>query len=446
MTHYFKATKILNKKNLLLTSCALGSTLAFTKRFYSKEMEQKPSYSSIDVTKKNFQHITSEFKENLNDCIFVSFDFEMTGLLVSPNQELLSDTMQERYSKIRDSIQKLTALQIGVCLWKRDEKNKNKLIAIPYTFNLFPNKRDFVVSSAAFQFLASHNFDFNKVIKEGIPFLNQDQLEKFKREYKHSEFVQLDEKDVKYLNETVDYINCWFSLAKEGEQLKIPEKSPYHRRILYQRIPKWFNGITLETKSDNSGNSFLVVQKVSEEFQKDIEEIKYKKLLSQELGFTMIANLLMNSKKPLVGHNSLLDLVHFYQHFHKDLPEDVNEFKKDLKKQFPKIYDTKLLSLKTSILDDFLPIPDRHLENLYKTVTKPNHFLYPEFEIQIPNHQLSTNSKQAHNAGYDAFMTGVLFSKLLYHHSNSIDFNNINFNDQFLNTINMMRHNQNFKI
>ena len=111
--------------------------------------------------------------------------------------------MQERYSKIRNSIQQLTTLQIGICLWKKDENQKDKLIAIPYTFNLFPNKRDFVVSSAAFQFLASYNFDFNKVIKEGIPFMNKDQLEKFKREYKHSEFVQLDAKDVKYLNETV---------------------------------------------------------------------------------------------------------------------------------------------------------------------------------------------------------------------------------------------------
>ena len=107
----------------------------------------------------------------------------------------------------------------------------------------------------------------------------------------------------------------------------------------------------------------------------------------------------MKSKRPLIGHNSLLDLVHFYQQFHKDLPEDLNEFKKELKKQFPNIYDTKLLSLNTSMLDDLIPIPDRHLENLYKIVTKPNHFKFPEIEIKTPFNTLDT-SKQAHNAGY----------------------------------------------
>jgi poly(A)-specific ribonuclease len=132
----------------------------------------------------------------------------MTGLLVNPNQELLQDTLQERYTKLRDSIQKLTTLQIGICLWKVDEKDQNKLIATPYTFHLFPVRRDFVVSSGAFQFLASHNFDFNKVFKEGIPFLNENQAEAFQHEYKNSRELRLDSKDIEYLNEKVFVKEC----------------------------------------------------------------------------------------------------------------------------------------------------------------------------------------------------------------------------------------------
>jgi hypothetical protein len=65
--------------------------------------------------------------------------------------------------------------------------------------------------------------------------------------------------------------------------------------------------------------------------------------------------MMMNSKKPLIGHNSLLDIVHFYQQFHKDLPLSVEEFKKDLNVQFPKYYDTKILSLRTPSLDNHIP-------------------------------------------------------------------------------------------
>jgi hypothetical protein len=64
-------------------------------------------------------------------------------------------------------------------------------------------------------------------------------------------------------------------LAKEGEELKLDENNPYHRKILHQKLPKWFQGITLETKFDNQGNSFLIVQKVSEEMKKEIEELQF---------------------------------------------------------------------------------------------------------------------------------------------------------------------------
>jgi hypothetical protein len=64
-------------------------------------------------------------------------------------------------------------------------------------------------------------------------------------------------------------------LANEGDELKLDESSPYLRKILYQKLPNWFQGITLETKFDNQGNSFLVVQKVSEALKKEIEEMQF---------------------------------------------------------------------------------------------------------------------------------------------------------------------------
>ena len=65
MTYFKRGLTKVKKKNFFLTSCvALSSTLLFSKKFYSKEVEKSSNitYSSIDVTKKNFQHITQEVR------------------------------------------------------------------------------------------------------------------------------------------------------------------------------------------------------------------------------------------------------------------------------------------------------------------------------------------------------------------------------------------------
>lgn len=94
----------------------------------------------------------------------------MTGLYPQDISENYSDTLDERYQKMRNSVQRLAPLQVGFCCWK---KEGDEYIATPFTFYLFPSERDFLVSSSAFKFLTENNYDFNKTFKEGIPFINQ---------------------------------------------------------------------------------------------------------------------------------------------------------------------------------------------------------------------------------------------------------------------------------
>ncbi len=61
------------------------------------------------------------------------------------------------------------------------------------------------------------------------------------------------------------------------------------------------------------------------------------------LGLRRLFTLIANKGIPLVGHNCLYDLMFMMQAFDGPLPESLDEFRKNLHKCFPKIYDTKYI-------------------------------------------------------------------------------------------------------
>lgn len=56
---------------------------------------------------------------------------------------------------------------------------------------------------------------------------------------------------------------------------------------------------------------------------------------------------MINSKKPLVGHNMIYDLGFIYNQFIDALPDNYLEFTKIWTEKFPSLYDTKVLSVAT---------------------------------------------------------------------------------------------------
>jgi hypothetical protein len=76
----------------------------------------------------------------------------------------------------------------------------------------------------------------------------------------------------------------------------------------------------------------IQVKKISEAQRKEYEENKekYKSLeedmLDSLLGFSRLFKLLVELKKPIVGHNLLLDLVMMYNQFHEQLPSKSSLF------------------------------------------------------------------------------------------------------------------------
>jgi poly(A)-specific ribonuclease len=64
----------------------------------------------------------------------------------------------------------------------------------------------------------------------------------------------------------------------------------------------------------------------------------------QELGFSLIVGYMMESKKPLIGHNMIYDLGFLFSQFVGPLPNTFKEWATHVEKAFPCLFDTKVLS------------------------------------------------------------------------------------------------------
>lgn len=67
-------------------------------------------------------------------------------------------------------------------------------------------------------------------------------------------------------------------------------------------------------------------------------------LMNSVLGFSQIINLLVEHKKPIVGHNIFLDVLLLHSQFIGPLPKKYSLFKKTVNNLWPMIYDTKYIS------------------------------------------------------------------------------------------------------
>ncbi|KAJ2754167.1 hypothetical protein IWQ56_006535, partial [Coemansia nantahalensis] len=147
----------------------------------------------MDVTRDNFAAALARFKAAIGGCDFVAMDMEMTGLYESrehqPNAR--QDSQDERYAKLRRSVEAFTVVQVGICLftWVADG-DAGYYEARPFTFNVFPGASAGSVSadvhfgckSSAFDFLTRSSFDFNKWVYQGVRYLRADDAERIRRD------------------------------------------------------------------------------------------------------------------------------------------------------------------------------------------------------------------------------------------------------------------------
>ncbi|XP_077684422.1 poly(A)-specific ribonuclease PARN isoform X3 [Eretmochelys imbricata] len=399
----------------------------------------------MEIIRSNFKDNLNKVYEAIEEADFLAIDGEFSGISDGPSVSTLTngfDTPEERYQKLKKHSMDFLLFQFGLCSFKYDHAEA-KYIMKSFNFYIFPKPFNrsspdvkFVCQSSSIDFLANQGFDFNKVFRNGIPYLNQDEERQLREQYdeKRSQAngaatlsyispnatkcpVTIPEDQKKFIERVVEQIEdliqneenknlqlepctgtgskdllswsfgifpCLKSLNFQMFILKFCSGGNtyqgFQRKLIYQTLSwKYPKGIHVETLETEKKERYIVISKVDEEERKRREQQKQAKEqeeLSDAVGFSRVIHAIANSGKLVVGHNMLLDVMHTIHQFYCPLPEEI-------------INNTSLAELEKRLKE----IP----------------FNPPEVESAEGFPSYDTASEQLHEAGYDAYITGLCF-------------------------------------
>jgi hypothetical protein len=107
------------------------------------------------------------------------------------------------------------------------------------------------------------------------------------------------------------------------------------------------------------------------QFINKLEDEDIEVIIERLFGFTKVIEALEKTKKPIVGHNMLMDLILLVKQFYVDLPPAYDDFKALTHQLFPIIYDSKHVSaalrLELGRLKQKVKLPTGDMEFLYDT-------------------------------------------------------------------------------
>ena len=141
-------------------------------------------------------------------------------------------------------------------------------------------------------------------------------------------------------------------------------------------------------------------------------ETNWESTIQEHVGFSHVFKMLVKSRKPLVGHNLLMDLMLMYQHLYQPLPPSLTEFKHNLLKLFSCIIDTKQLCNIVRREYNVL-LSGTSLGEVYGQLSSAEWSLQSLCapDISIANSHIKKVTS-FHQAGNDAYSAGFVFLRL----------------------------------
>ncbi|XP_019643159.1 PREDICTED: poly(A)-specific ribonuclease PARN-like domain-containing protein 1 [Branchiostoma belcheri] len=373
-----------------------------------------------DVKRDEFLQLLPEIRDRIQDCDFVAIDTEFTGLCLSEAcQPSLFDTPQERYRKLRQTVGSFIVCQVGVSVFKKDMKY-NRFDVWSYNFHLFPQSFAnldvrFSCQASSFEFLCQHNFDFNKFVYEGVPYLDQEQEKLLRKHLDQTSWPASGGNQQDQVQLCCSTVSQWLSNGS-GTELNLPAPKGPVRFLIHRALRTRFP----EVWTYDTADSQIIVRKVSQEKRKEEEEKDdlADRALEYMLGFTHVLRTLTQARKPVVGHNMLMDLMLLYGKMYKPLPEKYAQFKRDLHQLFPCIYDTKHIAAELKKpLAEFGVLQSSVLQDLYDALSShKGKFMVLHSPAIVPAAECDRyiNESHPHEAGYDSYMAGYVFIRMAH--------------------------------
>ena len=411
----------------------------------------------MEINRANFD--PSIFQKAVHDCDFVTVDLEFSGLsLKAKDRRHGFDSTEEIYAKMKDLCSTFFAFQIGLCTFQWDSENQ-KYLACPFNFYVFPSSK-FKDSTLSFQastlnFLTEHNMEWHKVFTTGLHYWQRnrrEELETLAKEYltkskenHRSYWYRLGSKSEEDRQEILQHVTEFLDKPyKEKEVLKLkPNRNKVCWSATCKSVTSLCHGrenvrakvsgkdkvltitkyLPLEKDDSQSNSSSILLEEqpsqvsdTTEDLTSKMEELKIDpdeqlntdlaKLIREEYGFTVIMDILVEAKKPLIGHNMIFDIMFLYHQFIDEFPESYDEFTRSWASNFPLTYDTKLLSSYCSAIKKTW-LKEAFDQCLEQPTLREN----LKFEYH-PDFKMYDEEVQEHEAAYDAFMTGVVFATI----------------------------------
>lgn len=377
-----------------------------------------------DVTDKSFWNVYPKLETAINNASFIAIDAEFTGIHSGESVKFsLFDLLSHRYSILRDNIQPFKIVQFGIAVFQRN-LDENTYTAECFNFYLFPKpvpfkNRQLSWQVTALEFLYKHNFEFNKFINEGISFLDEID-EQLLRDYvnqdnlinKLEQLSYEEEDDIKHCRSK---ISGWIKKGPKEPSFKLDTSSPILQYLIQKELRTKFKNIWT-----TPGFKSVDVIQVTNDMRKLLESEENNRLenalIDSYVGFSAVFRLLSSSNKPIIGHNILLDLMFMHQQFYRPLPDQYKEFKSNIHRLFPQIYDTKFLSfeLKKLFGRDEVNWRINSLSALYEYFTSTKGACLAFNSPKVTLNGESVDEKNYHNAVWDAYFAGHIFIKMAH--------------------------------
>ncbi|XP_056647832.1 poly(A)-specific ribonuclease PARN-like [Diorhabda sublineata] len=418
----------------------------------------------MEVTNSNFDSLLPEIENAINHSLFISIDCELSGLTVVRNINTF-DSPKEYYEKMRNNCKDFLVMQYGISIFRYDESEHN-FKQRTYNFFIFrrpvnknvPDQR-FLCQSSSIDFLIGNGFDFNKLFKEGISYLTEEEAERYKAnvdqayqkaleliESKQSDeghdSIQISDNSVQFVEDIKSKIDNF--LESGDKELQLPKCNAYFRKLIYQTQRELYSDrISLETRQIENDRILFVTKLKTAEEEAELAKKKYDERLREIenfRGFTKVMKFIIKSGKLVVGHNACLDFFHTIDKFLIELPVFYEDFKEISHSLFSRVLDTKYMSSREPFRD---LIQSTVLKQLFDTLSeKP--FGLPEVVVEEPGRGYDVNDNKEHEAGYDAYITGLCFLGmwkhlgLLNNRSDQKTFHSMDLLEPFMNKLFLM--------
>lgn len=357
----------------------------------------------MNITKINLAENYQLVLDSINEADYISFDTEFTGLSEGVIRVHQYETLQDRYVKIKRNTEAHWICQLGVCTFKFIPDSDTYSAQI-FNFYMHPEHRDLKVSMSSMSFLVENGFDMNLLFKDSIA-CNKPGFTPWKtRESRYGSF-ELSNKKQEIMDNYEAQILAFIKSPEKSMQILMP--SEYIKKTFFSSHGVACHFKYLEIKADKQTPLLILIKKAGKKVveympKRDIDTES--ETNESEPSLINIVKVLLSKKVPLIGHYMVLDVAFLYDHFVGPLPDTVEEFRKLVLDSFPTLYDTKYIM--KSLFANIKFIKKTSVEDLYAYCKKRKE-LIGKVKIEVdPRFNLT---QQAHEAGYDAYMTGYIF-------------------------------------